>query len=473
MRSWLPIAVACAASIAAAPAPASPEAAPVARSRPARTPAASPPPVRPLVFLDVTVIDVRRGRRRPGRTVLVAGGRIAAVGDRGAVSIPAGAVRVDGRGKFLIPGLVDLHVHLFNNVSHRPPSTWAFPMFIAAGVTSVREMAALPEQLAQVARWRDDVERGALVAPRVLAAGVPVNGASTDQVRRQVRAAAARGADFIKVFSDVRPTEWRAILDEARRLSIPVDGHVPAAVPLATAAAAGQRTAEHLMQAYEACSSIERPALESRRALSGAAAVQRRDAEERRVLEQFDPAACARAAAAVAATGQAHVPTLVLGHHEATGPGARYTADPRWARLRSDEQARWKRILDQSPPSSAGLAALRWTVSCRIVRHLHRAGVPVLAGTDAPMPLVYPGDSLREELELLVSCGLPPADALRAATSAAADALALSNTGAIAVGHRADLVLLDADPLLDIHNLRLIRAVVLAGRLLRREHLAR
>jgi imidazolonepropionase-like amidohydrolase len=420
----------------------------------------------PLAIERVAVVDVVHGNLAPPRTVLIEHGRIAAIGNPGAVKIPPGAVRVDGRGRFLIPGLVDMHVHLFNNATHRPPNDWMFALFVANGVTGVREMAATPRDMQQVARWREAVDGGALVAPHVLAAGVAVNEAS--DVREQVREAARSGADFIKVFSELSPSSWRAVLDEARLRRIRVAGHVPAAVAAVDAAQAGQLTAEHLMQVYEACSSIEGDVLAARQALDGAAATAMRDAQEMQVLRAFDPAACTKTAKAIVLAGQAQTPTLTIDWFDPARFTGDYTADPRWHLLRADEQARWRRYL-QAPATDRKLADLRWDVSCRIVRTLHAAGANILAGTDAPMPWIYPGYSLHDELERLVDCGLDPAQALRAATIGAAKLLGSdADRGTIEPGKRADLVLLDADPLKDARNLRGIRAVVLAGRLLRR-----
>ena len=426
----------------------------------------------PLAITNVTVIDVAHAQRLRARTVLIADGRITAVGAEATIAVPHDAVRIDGRGKFLVPGLVDMHVHLFNNASHRPPNDWTFPLFVANGVTGVREMAARPEQIAQVRHWNQDVDNGDLVAPRVLAAGVPVNGASASEVRAKVREAAEQGADFIKVFSEVPAPQWRALVDEAQQRHVPVDGHVPATVTLIDAARAGQRTAEHLMQAYEACSSVEDKMIAMRAGLAGDASVEFRDQQEREVLDKFDRSACIKKAKILAQTRQAQVPTLVLSRFEIVPPGGEFATDPRSALLRVDEQARWRRILEQRSGNDTELAVLRWKVSCDIARIMNSAGVALLAGTDTPMPLNYPGYSLHDELELFVECGLSTAQALQAATTRPAHILNLADiSGAVEAGKRADLVLLDADPLRDIRSLRRIRAVVLAGRLLRREQL--
>ncbi len=423
-----------------------------------------------IAITDVSIVDVARGVIVGPRTVLIEDGRIAAIDAPSNVAIPEGAGRVDGHGRFLMPGLVDMHVHLFNNASHRPPNTWSFPLYVANGVTGVREMATLPESIATVDAWRGAIADGSLVAPRILAAGVVAWGPLPDDATHQVELAANAGADFIKVFSEISEPAWRAVLEAARARSLPVMGHVPAGISALTAAEAGQRSEEHLMQVFEACSTTERSALDGRRGLAGDALVARRDADEARVLGAFDQRTCDRAAIALKRSGEAQVPTLVLDKAE-SGPRdpESFSSDPRWKYLRADERARWQRVAREVTPAERAVAPRRWPVARRIVASLHRAGVPILAGTDAPMPNVYPGFALHQELELLVESGMSPAEALRTATLAPATFLGIAGeSGSVVAGQRADLVLLDADPLRDIRNAGRIDAVVLDGRVLRR-----
>jgi imidazolonepropionase-like amidohydrolase len=434
--------------------------------------AASAPEQPVVAITGVSIVDVEQGRTISPRTVLIADGRIAAIGKPSDVRIPPDAQRIDGRGRFLMPGLVDMHVHLFNNFSRRPPNTWTFPLYIANGVTAVREMAAEPASILIVKGWRDAIAKGTLIAPHILAAGVVVYGSSPEDAARQVDVAANVGADFIKVFSEVPESNWRAILEEAHRRSLPVMGHVPAGVSLLASAAAGQRSSEHLMQAFEACTTIERSVLEERRGLSGDELVARRDAQEARVLDAFDQSTCDRVSAALAPSGQAQVPTLVLPFVESKPADRAPESDPRWQYLRADERTRWSRTLQDNSSQDHALAARRWTVARKIVASLHLAGVPVLAGTDSPMPRVYPGFALQDELQLFVESGMSPRDALRSATLAPATFLGIADkTGSVAVGKRADLVLVDGNPLSDIRNTRRIRAVLLDGRLLTRSAL--
>ena len=432
---------------------------------------AKPLPERQVIAItDVTVIDVEHSRSIGPRTVLIEDGRIAAIDKLADARIPANAQRIAGRGRFLIPGLVDMHVHLFNNASHRPPNEWSFPLFVANGVTAVREMNTLPAAIVQVNQWRQRLEESELVAPRILAAGVAVQGSSPRDAADQVKADA--GADFIKVFSDVPAAHWHAILDAAKARGLPVAGHVPAGVPLLVAAAAGQRTDEHLMQAFEACSTIEAQLLDARRDLDAEALVATRDAQEARALDAFDRVTCERVGKSLAATGQVQVPTLVLPYEESIRTRQPPGDDPRWRYLRADERVRWQRILAGTTSQDDALAERRWSVARQIVTAFHRARVPMFAGTDTPMPGVYPGFSLHEELALLVASGLTPREALRSGTLAPAEFLGIAATsGSVTVGKRADLVLLDADPSKDIRNTRRIHAVLLDGRLLRRSAL--
>ena len=422
-----------------------------------------------LAIENVAIVDVAHGRVTASQTVVVSNGRIVAIGTH--ATIPADATHIDGRGRFLIPGLVDAHVHFFNNWSKRPPNTWTFPLYVANGVTGVREMAASPDDIAAVNAWRVSVADGTLVAPRILAAGVAVDGHTPAEAAQRVDMAADAHADFGKVFSSVPVANWHAILDEAARRGLPVAGHVPGGIPVLTAAKAGQRTDEHLTQLFEACTPIESEIVGARRDLAGNALSERIEDDEPRVLDAFDARTCDRVAHELAKTKQVQVPTLVLPWVESQ-PASDASLDPRWKYLRPDERTRWQRLTAEVTPEQRAIAPRRWDVARRIVIALDRANVPIVAGTDAPMPNVYPGFALHDELERLVDAGLTRAEALRAATLAPARLFGIDrDAGTIAIGKRADLVMLDADPLRDIRNTRRIDAVVLDGRLFDRSAL--
>jgi imidazolonepropionase-like amidohydrolase len=434
---------------------------------------AAPGPDRPVIVITgVTIVDVDGGHTVGPRTVVIRDGHIASIDASGRVPVGDAIRHVDGRGRFLISGLMDMHVHLFNLSSHRPPNDWSFGMYIANGVTGVRDMRSDAASMQLVKQWRMAVDSGQLVAPHIVAAGIAVHGKSPEDAAAGVDAAVDAGADFIKVFSEVPTTHWRAILAEAESRSLPVVGHVPAGISLLDDARAGQRTSEHLTQAYEGCSSIEAKVLRERQGLEGDALMSRASAQEAEILGAFDQGVCERMAKALAATGQVQVPTLVLADEDVFAQHAHPGDDNRWHLLRPDEQRRWQGFLAQYTKEDASLAARRWPIARSIVSIEHEAGVPIMAGTDSPMPGVYPGFSLHEELQQLVQAGLTPLEALRAATLEPARFLHVDDvSGSVAVGKRADLVLLDADPTKDIRHTQRIRAVVLAGRLLERSDL--
>ena len=413
-----------------------------------------------VAIRDVTVVDVEHRRRLSPRTVFVEDGVIRAVGRD--VAVPPDARAIDGRGRFLIPGLVDAHVHLFNLFSGRAPNEWTLPLFVANGVTAVREMNSNRESLALVARWERERTAGERIAPRVLAAGVAVGARDAADAERQVEAAWRAGAGFVKVFSETTPTAWRWIAAAARGRGLPVAGHAPAGTLLLQSTADGLATNEHLMQAFEACAQDGDDLVAARPVDDGGAMVERRDAQEPLILAHYAAPRCRTVARRLGAARAIQVPTLVLPWSESR-PAAGFAADPRWPLLRDDEQARWHRVLD-APRESIALARLRWKVACSIAADFHAARVPMLAGTDAPMPRVYPGFSLHDELARFVECGFTPWEALQAATQAPAAAFRVADGGTVAERRRADLVLLDADPTRDIGATRRIRAVLVGGR---------
>jgi len=413
----------------------------------------------------VSIVDVERGRVLPPRTVLVAKGRIVGIVADDEVELPASVQRIEGRGRYLIPGLVDMHVHLFSYAPQRPTSEWTFPLYVAHGVTGVREMSAQGDYATQARRWNEAVDDGTLVAPRVLAVGVAVRGPSPAEAERQVAQAKRAGAGFIKVFSSLSEPAWQALRKAARANDLDYAGHAPARVFLLDSAREGLRSVEHLTQLYEACTPDEAALIAARRQLEGDPLMALRIAQDLPVLRAYDQALCDRVARELATTGQAQVPTMVLAHAEAQpSPDAR-KQDPQFRQAPADVRERWNGILATLPSTPTELEVQRWQTTLALVATLHRAGVPLMAGTDAPSPLVYPGHSLHRELALLVEAGLSPADALRAATLVPARFLRIDHeSGTVEVGKRADLVLLDADPLRDIANTRRIHAVLLGGR---------
>lgn len=452
--------------------------------------------VEPLAFTGVTVIAVDAGSARPGMTVIVTGDQITDVGPADSLAVPRGAMVIDATGRYLIPGLWDMHVHVFNQVSGRPPNAWYLPLLIANGVTGVREMWTRPGDQAMLAAWQASAASGALVAPRIAAAGTLVDGpgslwptsdrvATADEARQLVRAIHEAGLEFVKVYDMLSREAYFAIADEARRLGLQLAGHVPTLVRPAEALAAGQRTSEHLLQIREACSSREEEILRERaelhaRAYTPAEEDSLWERHERTKTEAFDPVRCAELARALAAGSMWLVPTLVNERRWYLGGAPEYRRGARLRFVPAVERTLWQEGYGEHGVASDDMASMtysgppaelarRWAVVQQVMAVLGAEGVPILAGTDLGGPFIYPGFSLHDELALLVEVGLTPLDALRAATLNPARYLAMTDSlGTIAPGQLADLVLLDGNPLEDIRNTERIRAVITRGRLFNR-----
>lgn len=388
-----------------------------------------------LVIQNVTVINVETGARWTDQTVVVTGNRISAVGQASAIRPPAAARVVDGRGKFLIPGLWDTHVHaLFNGFNQ------AMPYLAAIGITSVRDMAS---SFAQVADARTPREDPNFIAPRaaVLSGpgldGVPPNFGplpvppgvllvvtTPEQGRQVVNRLAAAHVDLVKVRNGLATDTYMAIADEAKRWGLPFDGHLPPDVNIVQASDAGQRVVEHLNGLADLCAA--------------------------------DPAALRQGRGQGPGAGQGQGPTQPV----------------QLNRARCEETARhlvrngtWLTPTIGGPTPAPN--PLR-QFNLQIVQIAAQAGVPMLAGTDWPGINFSNGQrSVHQELAGLVEAGLTPQQALRTATVNPAILFKMKDQlGSVEQGKLADLLLLDADPLVDITNTNRIAAVVVDGKLI-------
>jgi predicted amidohydrolase len=418
--------------------------------------AASAPPV--LAFRHVTVIDVTDGRRIPEQTVVVVGRRIQAVGPTGRVRVPKGAQVVDARGKYLIPGLWDMHVH------PRRLSQLFYPLFIAYGVTGVRD-AGNEVPLDTLARWKRAIAAGTRVGPRMIVAGpalderVPCTrtpgihicvSSSADDARGVVDSLQAAGADFIKTYGLTKPI-YLAIAAEARRRGIPFGGHIHA--PDLSAQEASDSGAS-IIDHPNTSGGLDRICLTRGRS----------EAQCRALAERFRQNGTWWTATMLrfAVEGVAVPPPLLAiysGFQRRVGTFWSGTTSPLDAGS-AGETADVAHDPDARPGAtndSTGYLVLA-----------QRVGLPILAATDVGAPVVtrmLPGLALHTELALEVAAGLTPLTALQAATLNPAKYLhATDSLGTVAPGKLADLVLLDADPLADIANTTAIRAVVADGR---------
>jgi imidazolonepropionase-like amidohydrolase len=450
----------------------------------------------------VTVVNVIDGSLHAEQTVVIQGNLIAAVGPTAEVSVSGNADVIDAAGSFLIPGLWDMHVHSVANVAldmaveSVRAMDWHFPLFLAWGVTGVRNMndgtGDITLELTNTVKRR--LAAGEVHGPRFIANGPSIDGdpplGSNSAVVRTPQDARAvvnelvdSGADFIKVYENLSREAYFAVMHEAQRRGIPVDGHVPFRVTPEEAADAGQRTFEHVTAMAAGCSTNaaserERFArvlapLAGAPALEGLAPMTLFE-HERALYDTRDPTACAPTIAAYRRNEVADTPNIVAYRDVVNATDV--LADARRMRVVPPEIRRnWEAMLatDLYGEMQSVLRPLVPLYS-ENARLLNEAGVLLLAGTDVGIPTLVPGISLHEELELLVAAGLTPLQALRAATINPARVLGFADSlGSIEAGKLADLVLLEADPLVDIRNTQRIRAVIADGRLYRRPDLDR
>jgi hypothetical protein len=449
----------------------------------------------------VTVVDITDGSLLSDQTVLIEGNRILAVGPVAKVEVSDNVDMVDAAGRYLIPGLWDMHVHSVANVTvdrsqkSVAAQDWHFPLFLAHGVTGVRNMndGTGDPTLKLTKSVRRRLTEGDLHGPaRFITAGPSIDGApplgsnpvvvrTAAEARAAVAQLASNGADLVKVYENLSREAYFAIIDEARRRAIPVDGHVPFRIRPEEAAAAGQRTVEHPDALTAGCATgadAERERFA--RVLSGYDSLPESEKflamfrHTRALYDRRDPGTCKSAIEAYRRNGVAFTADLVAYHHvvysdQVLSDTTRMRLVPASLRRNWEEWAKSETALEFR-------SILRPIVPLELenVRLLNEAGVVLLAATDVGVPLQIPGLSLHQELVRLVEAGLTPLQALQSATINPARVLGMTDSlGTVEPGKLADLVLLDVNPLEDILATQRIRAVIADGRLYRRADLDR
>ncbi len=429
-----------------------------------------------VVITHVTVIDGSGRAPQPEQTIVIEKDRIAAVGPVALVKPPSHTQIIDGSGKFLIPGLWDVHVHLAG-VSADP--AWSkqvlLPLLLANGITGVRDMGG---DLEILVNWGREIESGALSAPHIVASGPWLAGggkktseqfpvANAEEARTAVRELKRRGADFIKVISLPSRDAFFAVADEAKRENIPFVGHLPVEISALEASDAGIRSIEHLYYSAFAlsCSSKEEVLRKSfiERGKRGEAGVWNETLLEAEAT--YDPEK-AKALWRALKKNNTWVTPMIASLYITAHPENDRPEDPQLAFVPLKLAKEWRDSLgdEEMKKRAASLrrvAANDW----KLTGEMRQAGVRLLAGSDSLDPFVFPGDSLHRELAELVRAGFKPTEALRAATLGAAEFLGRQRElGTVEKGKIADLVLLDANPLDDIGNTLRISAVIRAGK---------
>lgn len=439
---------------------------------------------KPLVFTHVTIIDVTGAPAQSDMTVVIKGNRISEIGPGTKLRVPNGAHVVDATGKFLIPGLWDMHVHWFR---YDKAFLQLFPI---NGVTGVRIMWGAPIHF----EWRKEVEKGTLLGPRLAIAGTILDGpkpiwpgsaaiSNEDEGREAVRSTKQQGYDYVKVYSLLPRKAYFAIADEAKKQGIPFGGHVPHFISVTEASDAGQKSIEHLTGILAACSSRDEELRNSlTNAYSNLRPGQRLPSPSilrpltRLMLDTFSKEKANAVFARLKQNDTWQCPTFTVLRSGAFMNDPNFRNDPRLKYMPKQLRTSWDPSNDFRFRSGRTedflFARMVYKKQIEVAGLMHRAGVKFIAGTDVLNPYCFPGFSLHDELAIFVEAGLSPMEALQTATLNPARFLGKENDlGTIAQGKIADLVLLEANPLDDIRNTTKINSVVSNGRLLDRNSL--
>jgi imidazolonepropionase-like amidohydrolase len=420
----------------------------------------------PIAIRNVTVISMTDAPPSSGQSVIVRNGRIAEIGPTAGVAVPAGATIVDGRGKFLIPGLIEMHAHTSKTRAS------ALGLYVRYGVTTIRDQGS---EHAEVLRWRREVRAGGRVGPRMLIAGPYL-----ESLRNIERMRGDPPESRVEPFERARipigtPADARRVIDSLSRLELDhfkvrtVQDRVTYLALAAAARAHGKRLTGHWVAGSPAVF------LEAGQAGIDHGVPTGLDSLTREQRIEFWRE--------VARRDVGVVPTLVtiaesvfqpLDYFRSLVTDSTATVHPLRPYLSAFLILDWREQVDEVTPERQAFFQRFWPVALRQVREMREAGVRLMAGSDVAVLNVFPGLSLHHELRLFVdSVGMSPAEALASATRRPAEWLGLADSvGTIAAGKVADLVLLDADPLADIRNTQRIAAVVLGGRLFQRRDLA-
>lgn len=421
-------------------------------------PAIAVPVPSSFAITDVTVIPMDSDRVLPAQTVIVRAGRIESIGPARSATIPRDAITIDGRGRYLMPGLAEMHAHV-------PPQPdagqWARDvlfLYAANGITFARGMLGAPHHL----ELRTLAARGEIVSPRIYTSGPSLNGQSVrtpEAGREMVAAQADAGYDFLKIHPGLDRARYDAIVAAAEARGIPFAGHVPAAVGLARALDAGQATVDHF-------DGFMAPLLRDGSPLANAPA----NFFGWNLAGQVDPEKMPALARAVRDAGVWVVPTESLIQHVLLPePGAdALAARPEMRYVPRAMVVQWAQAKENmlaNPVYDAALAQRFVEVRAGLMRALHMAGVGFLLGSDAPQIFNVPGFAIHHEMRMLVDAGLSPFEVLASGTRNVAAFIDEADAfGTVAVGKRADLLLLEANPLVDVANVQRRAGVMLNGR---------
>ena len=403
-----------------------------------------------LLFTNVNVVDTRQGQVLHNMTVLIEQGRIRSIARYGLIAAGLGMRVVNASGKYLIPGLWDMHAHTAERRMLWDEEV-IYPLYLANGVTAVRDMGGDPELLAE---RRQRLEQGELAGPHVFVEdhrSPPVGSGDNGQL------------ESLQALSDPPRDSYVPIAGGTTSLS------VPARAPEleSSAALSAERSIEQLGGVLLACSSQEQVLREQRLSALAHHDLQTYSALRLQTIATYDPAKARKFFFQLSDHATWQVPTLVWSQTMAALDDPRFTADSRLAYVPRRAREQWdpKLLLHRLSPGEYASVKAEAVRDLELATAMHRTGVQFLAGTDAPDPYVIPGFSLHDELEWLVRVGFTATQALQSATLyPTLFMVKLDKYGVVEADHAADLVLLDSNPLEDIRNTRKIAAVIFSGK---------
>ncbi len=438
---------------------------------------------------DVTIVDVEHGTLLPHRTVLITNGLVTSVTPFQNTSHLSAEDVLDGRGKFLIPGMWDMHTH----INHTDVD---FPLYIANGVLGIRSMGGVQDQ---VFAWQKQLQDGSLFGPMAFVSGPILDGpngpvhpasygvriADAEQGRAEVDTLKAKGADFVKVYDGLSRDSYFAIAAEGERIHLPVAGHVPDDVTILEAVHAGQRSIEHQIE-HRGESTAEQELIDRRITHDFMAEAIKTGnyslipdgiAREGNLwLQGFSQRRADALYRTLAQNGTYLCPTLVTGYWVAYGDDLAAKPDARQRFIDPGTLVYWQPSMNMltkyRTPAYTEWVKIKWATLFKQLPRQQALGVQFLAGTDLTVPYTYPGSSVHDEIRMFVSAGLTPLQALQTATRNPVQFFGLQKSlGSVDPGKRAEFVLLDGNPLADLNNLDHIQAVVTHGKLLRKPDL--
>jgi len=401
---------------------------------------------RAVAFVGVNVVPMDRERIIEQQTVIIQDGSIAEIGPVSKLKVPSDALQIDGHGRYLMPGLGDMHVHL----SHENEDELV--LFLANGVTTVRNMWGALLHL----EWRKRINDGDLLGPTIYTTGPIIDGnppqkeyytviETPEEAEKEVAAQKQAGYDAIKVLSNLLPDVYEAILEAAKEHNLPVYGHVPKRVGLEKAMDSGQLSFEHMNHFLDALYPSD-------------------SSDEHADLEKIPDLAAMTAAKGVWVCPTLEMFRIYAANHEEIKAILNHPSMKYVPAQRRDSWNELERYLLSDQWDNKGRKRV-FDVMFRMVKGLHEAGAKLIVGTDCPIPFEVPGFSLHGELQNFVDAGLTPYAALKASTRDAAELLdALDEFGTVAVGRRADLILVEANPLDDVANVTKRVGVMVRGR---------